>query len=268
MKRVVNFSGGACSFWAAHRVIEKYGSGEVVLLFADTLIESPDLYEFNDWTSKYFGIPITRVSREMKPWDLFRKEGFIANSRSPICSIRLKRQPLDEWCRENMQPVGSLFGEADIAYVGLDWNEQHRLDSLRLKKPQWQWVAPMLEWKPIWDKPRMITELEKIKAPIPRAYREGFPHNNCNRRCVQAGISHWMRLYDVDKPAFYDWMAEEQLTIEDLALRGIKALPMLKYQRNKVPISMTLKDLEKRILANDPTLPKYEWGGCGCSVEE
>lgn len=44
---VVNFSGGLCSFWSAHRVKERYGSANMVLLFADTLIEDPDLYGFN-----------------------------------------------------------------------------------------------------------------------------------------------------------------------------------------------------------------------------
>lgn len=120
MKHVVNLSGGACSFWAAHRVIDKYGSVDVTLLFADVLIEDPELYDFNARTAEYFGIPITRVSREITPWDLFRKEGLIANSRVPICSIRLKREPLDEWCRLNCTPRNSLFGEPDVIYVGMD----------------------------------------------------------------------------------------------------------------------------------------------------
>ncbi len=51
MKHIVNFSGGICSFWAAHRVIQKHGVKDVVLLFADTLIEDDDLYAFRgfDW---------------------------------------------------------------------------------------------------------------------------------------------------------------------------------------------------------------------------
>ena len=48
MKHVINFSGGLCSFWAAHRVVAKHGTSDVILLFADTLIEDEELYEFNE----------------------------------------------------------------------------------------------------------------------------------------------------------------------------------------------------------------------------
>lgn len=52
----------------------------MILLFADVLIEDPQLYEFNQWTSGYFNLPIVRVSRELTPWELFRREGLIANT--------------------------------------------------------------------------------------------------------------------------------------------------------------------------------------------
>lgn len=148
-KHVVNLSGGACSFWAAHRVAEKYGTADMVLLFADVLIEDAELYEFNRWTSEFFSLPITRVSREKTPWQLFREEGLIANNRSPICSIKLKREPLDEWHQQNLNPIGSLFGEPDTIYVGFDWSEMHRVNNLREKLPQWKFVAPMAEWEPL-----------------------------------------------------------------------------------------------------------------------
>jgi hypothetical protein len=48
VKHVINFSGGLCSFWAAHRVVAKHGTSDVILLFADTLIEDEELYEFNE----------------------------------------------------------------------------------------------------------------------------------------------------------------------------------------------------------------------------
>src|ERR1041384_922829 len=51
VKHIVNFSGGVCSFWAAKRVIARHGTKDVVLLFADTLIEHPSLYRFNEQCS-------------------------------------------------------------------------------------------------------------------------------------------------------------------------------------------------------------------------
>lgn len=46
MHHVVMFSGGAASYVAAKRVIEKYGKENVTLLFADTRTEDETLYEF------------------------------------------------------------------------------------------------------------------------------------------------------------------------------------------------------------------------------
>ena len=46
MKAVVMFSGGKGSFLSAKRAADKFGAQEVVLLFADTMVEDPDVYEF------------------------------------------------------------------------------------------------------------------------------------------------------------------------------------------------------------------------------
>jgi hypothetical protein len=268
-KHVVNLSGGACSFWAAHRVAERYGTADMVLLFADVLIEDPELYEFNDWTAGYFGVSVTRVSRELTPWQLFRQKGVIGHDRLPICSIMLKREPLWEWHAENLNPRNSLFGEPDMIYVGLDWNESHRLEILRANQPEWVIEAPMCEWEPVWDKCTMLKELKALGAPEQRSYREGFPHNNCGRRCVRAGISHFVKLFKTDAPAFLEWEREEAATIAELTTRGTSSadFTLLTDRRGGIRKSMTLAQLRERIEAGDKTLPKYDWGGCGCGVE-
>lgn len=241
----------------------------MTLLFADVLIEDKQLYEFNEWTSEYFGIPITRVSRELTPWELFRREGIIANNRFPICSVMLKREPLDEWHRLNCTPRNSLFGEPDTIYVGLDWTEINRLNDLRASKPEWQIEAPMCEWLPVWEKEKMICELEKLLGWIPDAYKQGFAHFNCGKRCVRAGITHFVHLFRVDRPAFMEWENEEQITIQELTARGISSdwFSVLKDRRGGEVKSMTFRQLRERIEAGDPTLPKDDWGGCGCGVQ-
>lgn len=271
MKHVVNLSGGACSFWAAERVAEKYGTADMTLLFADTLIEDDQLYEMNEWTAARFGVPITRVSREIKPWDLFRREGLIGNSRVPLCSVMLKREPLDEWFRANMNPKDSLFGEPDIPYVGLDWTEINRLNDLRMSQPQWQWEAPMCEWQPLWDKCKMLAELEKLLGWLPDAYKQGFPHFNCGKRCVRAGITHFVHLWNTSPENFLDWEREEAQTNVEFAARGIVdadggTFTVLKDRRGGKTIPMSFAQLRERILAGDKTLPKDDWGGCGCGV--
>lgn len=269
-KHIINLSGGACSFWAAERVAQKYGTQDLVLLFADVLIEDKDLYELNEWTAEYFGVPITRISRELTPWQLFRQEGLIANNRLPICSVKLKREPLDEWHLAHCTPKNSLFGEPDTIYVGLDWTEINRLTDLRNALPQWQIEAPMAEWQPLWDKCKMLTELQILTGrPLPKAYIDGFPHNNCGRRCVRAGITHWVHLYKTDPDQFLEWEVEEKVTQKEFAERGISNshFTVLRDRRGGSVLPMTFAQLRERILAGDPTLPKNDWGGCGCGVE-
>lgn len=139
VNHVINSSGGVCSFWASKRVIDQHGKQNVVRLFADVLMEDEDLYRFNQETSEFLGVPLTRISKEMTPWDLFQAKGMIGNSRSPICSVMLKRELLDEWHRANRLEFDTVL------YVGIDWTEEHRLHELRRAKPTWRFEAPMCQ---------------------------------------------------------------------------------------------------------------------------
>lgn len=265
MKHIVNFSGGDCSFWTAKRVIEKEGKQNVILLFADVLIEDEDLYAFNRKASEILGVPITRVSREMHPFELFRKRGCIGNNLHPICSDVLKREPLDQW-KEAMfemdhNQANALF-ETAIVYVGFDWSEEHRLQALRRAKPTWRIEAPM-QWEPIWDKCRMRREAEALGLPEQKLYTLGFPHNNCGGGCVRAGITHWVHLYHVLPHVFAWWESQERQTAEELTARGIDPLSILKDRRGGETNNLYLWQLRQRIEAGEE-FPKHDWGGCGC----
>lgn len=265
MKHIVNFSGGDCSFWAAHRVIEKYGKENVVLLFADTLVEDDDLYAFNEKAQEILGVKITRVSREETPWQLFRKQGCIGNSLHPICSILLKREQLDRWTESNFETnliQSSLFLEHSITYLGFDWTEEHRIEAIRKAFPSRTWEAPM-QWEPIWDKCKMRREAEALGLPEQKLYKLGFPHNNCGGRCVRAGISHWVHLYRNLPERFLDWEREELETMENFRQRGIDPLTMLKDRRGGTTKNLSLHSLRLRIESGE-RFPSDDWGGCGC----
>ncbi len=267
---VVNFSGGLCSFWAAHRVRERYGADNLVLLFADTLIEDPDLYEFNERAAEILACPITRLCDGQTPWQLFSQQGLIGNSRFPICSVMLKREPLDEWHEKNCRTLNECRQAAfwddgkrpGIFYLGFDWTEGNRLADIRREKPDWRWEAPMHE-PPIWDKCKMEREARALGLPIPKLYGLGFPHNNCGGRCVRAGISHWVHLYHVLPLRFLEWELEEEAARVDFINRGIEPLSILKDRRGGVTRSLWLSDLRKRVDAGEK-FPSDEWGGCGC----
>ena len=266
MKRVNNFSGGLCSFWSAHRDIQEVGKENVVLLFADTLYESPGTYEFIAAASDLLGVPITRVSKEMTPWELFRKEKMIGNNRFPICSIYLKRELLDNWMLENFEmdqhQENFLLEKASLS-IGFDWTEGHRLKDLQAVHPTWKVVAPMMN-EPIWDKCKMQREAEKLGLPLSNAYKkDGLPHDNCGGGCVRAGITHWVHIYSVRPDVFSLWEREEKETAEHLISLDIEPLSMLKDRRGGVTKNLYLTELRKRIEAGEE-FPRHDWGGCGC----
>jgi 3'-phosphoadenosine 5'-phosphosulfate sulfotransferase (PAPS reductase)/FAD synthetase len=261
----VNFSGGDCSFWAASRVIEKEGKDNVVLLFADTLEESDDLYAFNRKAEELLGVRITRISREISIWDLFRKQGMIGNNRFPICSVYLKRELLDAWMLERFEMAvdqSNWFKQNATLYIGFDWTEPHRLADMRAAHPKWHVEAPM-QWEPIWDKCKMRQEAEKLGLPEQKLYKLGFPHNNCGGCCVRAGISHWVHVYKHLPHRYAKWESEERATAEYLTARGIEPLSILKDRRGGETNNLYLWQLRNRIEAGED-LPKHDWGGCGC----
>jgi hypothetical protein len=265
MKRINNFSGGLCSFWSAWRDVREFGPENVVLLFADTLVESDDLYQFLKDASALLGVPVTRVSRELTPWQLFRREHMIGNNKYPICSVMLKRDVLDGWMLSHyeMNPdQGNMLLQKASLSLGFDWEELERTNDMRREHPTWTIRAPMQE-PPIWDKCKMQREAEKLGLKIADAYVQGFTHNNCGKRCVRAGISHWVHLYHMDRAAFLSWAAEEwscKLYLESI---GVQPLSMLKDRRGGEVNNLYLFQLKGRIDVGEQ-FDKHEWGGCGC----
>ena len=77
MKHIVQYSGGICSFFAAKRVVEKYGKENVILLFCDTLIEDEDLYRFIQETTDYLKCEFVRVADGRTPFQVYKDEKFL-----------------------------------------------------------------------------------------------------------------------------------------------------------------------------------------------
>lgn len=267
MKRLVNFSGGLCSFWAAYREIKTYGPGSVILLFADVLIESEDLYEFNQRASDILGVPITRLCVGLTPWELFREEGMIANHLAPICSIRLKREPLNGWMEKHYNldfREDDMLLENGTVVLGFDWSEFDRVQKFQEAHPFWRVSSPMSE-PPLWDKCKMRSEAENLGLKTAKLYELGFPHNNCGGACVKAGISHFVHLYRVMPEKFAEWEREELATQEVFRLRGFEKwdYTVLKDRRGGETKPLSLQSLRLRIESGEK-FARDEWGGCGC----
>lgn len=267
MKYLVNFSGGWCSYFAAERTVAKYGKENVVLLFADVMIEDDDLYEFNQMASDKLGIPITRISLELSPWELFRQQCLIGNDRFPICSVMLKRQPLNEWMAKHYElnhSQSNFLAEHATIVLGFDHTEFHRVMDFNKAHPEWTLEAPMTE-APLWDKCRMMAEAQKRGFKTPKLYELGFPHNNCGGGCVKAGISHFVNLYKRLPNVFWQWAAEELYTQRWMRDKGIENwnFTILKDRRGGESKPLLLIELAYRIKSGEK-FPTDEWGGCGC----
>ena len=254
MKHIINMSGGACSFWAAERVVSAHGIKDTTLLFADVLIEDEDLYRFISECADYLKVPITRISKDLNPWQVFERERMIGKSGAPLCSIKLKREPLDEWHRANALEMDSVL------YVGLDWTEEHRLLALRKAKPTWRIEAPMCE-PPLWDKCKMVTELQAIGIEPPRLYKQGFPHNNCGGFCVKAGHAQFAHLLRVN-PERYAWHEAQEERLR--AQLGDFSVMTDRRGGTRKPLSM--KAFRLRCEAGED-FDRHDWGGCGCAID-
>jgi hypothetical protein len=254
-KHIVMYSGGACSWAAAKRVVERHGKDSVTLLFADTMMEDEDLYRFLDESVANVGAELVRIADGRNPWEVMRDKRFIANSRVDPCSEILKRKLLDKWRDENCDV------ERDEIYLGLSWDEQHRVDRVQSRAKPWKYSAPMAE-EPFLSKSQVLKWIESEGIKVPRLYSMGFPHNNCGGFCVKAGQAHFAHLLRVMPERFAYHEAQEQKMRELIGDRSI-----LKRIHNGETVSFTLKELRERI-ENQMTFDQYDWGGCGCAIQE
>lgn len=195
----VHVSGGGQSAIALARCLEWYGPDRVSAVFADTMTEAPDLYEFLDAQEKLFGISIIRLQVGGDIWDTFDKHGVISlRNAGGACkaSVELKQKPLAEYMSKNHN------SETTVIAAGLSWMESPEMagpaESSRQSRLSKK-LEPFRVIYPLNVPPRLsdcdvVEELERIGLPVPDAYRKGYPHNNCGGGCVLAGISQWIGL--------------------------------------------------------------------------
>lgn len=179
MKHIVQYSGGICSFFAAKRIVEKYGKENVILLFADTNYEDDDLYRFIEETVKYLDCEFIRVSDGRTPIQIYKDVNFLGNSRIAHCTKILKIKQCKDWLKNNYKK------DECILYLGIDWTEIHRCGAITNNWKPYKVEFPMCN-KPYLTKEEMQNELNKIGIELPRLYRMGFKHNNCGRILLQS----------------------------------------------------------------------------------
>jgi len=249
---VVSFSGGAQSFVAAQRAVARFGSENVAMLFADTSAEDPDLYRFVVQGAAALGAPLHVVREGRTPQQVLRDRRFMGSGRGAPCSDVLKRKPFDAWMASHAPDAVRVFG--------LTWEEPHRVEAVTRRH------APAPVWCPLTDAPYLSrdTVFDAVRAAgleLPRLYARGYQHNNCGGGCVRAGQAAWAHLLRDQPEKFAEWEAWEQsmraevgphAILRDRTGGSVRALPLL--------------ELRERIAAS--THDEFEWGGCGCMMDD
>lgn len=253
MKRVVSFSGGVGSYCAARRVIQEHGRDDVVLLFADTLVEDEDLYRFVYQGAFSLGCALTVIKDGRTPWQVMWDERMIGNSSIDPCSKILKRHLLDKWRNEN------CVLEDTICYIGIDWTESHRIETIRERVKPWKYEAPLCN-PPYLSKQEMLLSLKKDGIKPPRLYEMGFSHNNCGGACIKAGQAQWALLYRTFPDRYLqieEWEEEMRKRVGDHAI--------LRDRSGGGDRPLPLRIFRKRLEAKE-AFDTQEWGGCGCAL--
>ena len=203
MKHIVFFSGGASSYLAAKRLVAKHGSQNVILLFTDTNYEEPSLYDFILKAKEKLNCELIWIDNDGRNiWDVAFEQKVLFNSRLANCTRVLKIESARDYIFDNYSP------EDTTLYLGIDWDERHRM------------VAPTENWKPFnvgfpmgeepfYFKADYLAEIEADGLPVLENYKLGFEHGNCGGFCFKAGIGHFVHLLKT-RPDFYFKNAERE----------------------------------------------------------
>lgn len=253
----MSYSGGLCSWYAAKRLIDRFGKSRVTLLFADTNFEDADLYRFLDETCADFGLPLTRLADGRTPWDVFFDNRFLGNSRVDLCSRILKRELLHKWVAENCSPKDT------IQCVGLSVAERSRYLKFkwRMRAKNWYTMAPAMEDAS--TKESMMTALESRGVALPELYEEGFAHNNCGGFCVKQGMAGFARLLQ-KRPEFYDFNEKKEQAFRDFIGKDVAIMTDRSGGKRR---PLTLKVFREQIQLGQRCNFGNDQGGCGCALD-
>ena len=256
MHYYVGYSGGVTSWACAKLLVDKHGPYSVTLLFADTRIESDDLYTFLHEGAEALAqdMRITILCDGRTPWEVMADVKMIGSDLRAVCSRVLKRDKLKDYRERHCDPTTSRHA------VGMDWLEVNRFErhAAAMAKEGWTAIAPLIDAGV--DKAGAIRMAKDAGLTLPAAYTEGFSHANCAGMCVRSGIGHWRRLLALhperfNRAAMEEWHLQRKLGVQNTYLR--------RWGRNVSLLE--LKALDEQGAFPNPAVD--DGGGCGCALE-
>lgn len=265
IRHVVPFSGGTGSWATARRVADQYGTEDMVLLFADTLAEDPDLYRFLADAAADIGVPVTRVCDGRTPEQVDIDRRWLSNSRVAQCSMELKIKPCREWLAANCDQASTVL------YIGMDVFEMERVPGVVKGWAPWRVDMPLTR-PPYVDKSGRADMLRARGIEPPLLDRLRFPHNNCGGACVRGGQAQFAHLLRTFPERFARKEQHERFMREYLDAD----VAILKDRRGGATRPLPLTVLRKRVEAEDLAgqdgaifaLDSDDWGGCGCFTSD
>lgn len=253
-KRIVQFSTGAGSAEVAWRVAQRHGSGSVLLLTADTLVEDADNWRFAQQVVDRLGCEWVRLADGRTPMQVGRDARVVPNNRMAVCSRVLKRDLLRTYLDTNHDPANTVI------YLGFDWTEPERhTRSVEHWKP-WCIESPLLD-PPYTSKPDLLQLFRTRGIEPPALYGQGFTHANCGGACVRGGQAQWELLHRVNPARFAEWEREEN---ETRAMLG-KDVSILRDRTGGTLAPLTLTTFRQRIESQPGLFDPDDWGACGCT---
>lgn len=259
MKHIISFSGGLGS--AVSAILAWENNLDFEMIFADTLIEDEDLYRFNQDIENLIGKSIIVLTDGRDPWEVYEDKRWIGNSRTAHCSQELKTKQVKEYLQNKYKKQGIYINIC--LNLGMGTSE---LDRIERAEEQWR----PLPVKSLLREYRIFPSnypdiIKKYNIDIPRLYTYGFPHNNCGGFCCRAGLKQFATLLEVFPDRF---MWHENRMEKAMNKIGSTAKPFLKRVINGEVEYLTLKRFRELYEAGDIEISPYDYGGCGCFVDE
>ena len=255
MNHIVNFSGGAGSYVAAKRVIERYGADSVTLVTADTMSEAPDWLGFVEAAVERLSAEHVMLRDGRDIWDLAEDMNMIPSSRFGFCTRVLKKELIDKWRKERFDP------EDTTVHLGFDWTERHRLERAQKSMAPWSVDAPLC-WEPVIDKDGCLMAIQADDLPYPEAYQLGLPHNNClSYGCVKGGQAYWAQILK-QLPEVYARSEDREERLRE----RLGDYSVMRKQFDGVLVAWPLKKHREAIEAKEG-YDRADYGACSCFSE-
>jgi len=256
MKHIVSFSGGLGSAITADMVCKEYGKENVILLFADTLVEDEDLYLFNKDIVDLLDCGYIRIAEGRTPWQVFNDVKYIGNTRVDPCSKILKRDFIRKYLASNYNP------NECVIWIGIDCTEEHRLHPVVERNKPYLYRSILIENNIFLTNTFKFEWLLRNNIKIPRMYNMGFSHHNCGGFCIKSGQAQFKRLWELLPEVYDENENQEQLAIAN----NPKLKPFLRKTINGKIRYLTLKEYREEFLEPNKEIDETEFGGCGCAL--